>query len=476
MLPNLPVHPPYPTPPTITPIQPTPDRGEAARNYLDSVGLVSRVPPIRSSDFRYLNKPFRYYLERRLGISRAFSSSDALSHGTWFHVRANAEGDAEAVKLVMGKAFKLWTVEATLAAKALNISGTALYSIVEKERVRMQEAASWYEAARKVRHRDLPCGIDTLSNPKEWRVLATELLINAQYAPVKAPRLVAQFDRLMYHIPTDLIWIDDWKTTDGSCRFRSKTCEIELQTRHYLTVAREALGQIKKKFSLPPTTQLGGIRHLIVRKPAIRLSSKDRLFYYESEGKRSGISGTARQWGEKGWAVWLRDSTHTDPHSNGTLFADGLHPDRAKHLLHQKTGKEPEKMYFGEPSITLHQNRVDDWYLARGDYEANKVEFDTDPPVLESRTNAELLNNRDLVREYIEMVQQIARWARDTPWPVNYPRTDAGMSSDYSPSPSPFADFHLLPVASWPQLMRENHLLVRHRDTETWLVEDEGSL
>ena len=73
-------------PPEIQPVPLPTDRARSARHYLESEGLVPRIPSIRSSDYSSsLSDPFGYYLRRRLGLIPALSYSEALSRGSYFH-------------------------------------------------------------------------------------------------------------------------------------------------------------------------------------------------------------------------------------------------------------------------------------------------------------------------------------------------------------------------------------------------------
>lgn len=445
--------------PLIQPFLPPADLGSDAAEYLSSLGLTPRFPCIRSSDAAYIDKPFVYYLARILGITPIFNSSDASAQGVWGHYRASLPGDypTAQVEKAMLEEFRRWTADITVSAAKVGFGESGLASVILSEKTRMMEAWTWYDTASQFVTRF--GGIT--DNPREWKVLGSEVL--ALYAdPAYSPRRpgVAQYDKLLLHIPTDTLWIRDYKFTGGSRTFRATTVPYEFQTQHYLAILKGALPQLIERFGLSSKTRAGGMEHVIVATPSIGISQKDREYKWVSEGKRSGVSGEAFKT-EEGWRV------------SCSAPIDGLSKfkteEEALRELHALTGKTPEKEYRGEPSWQMYSKRVDEWYKGKGNYGANSVEFSTDPPVLISRTGVELMSDPDILSDYGKVYLQLHRWATlPDPCPRDFARTSQGMISYRSPSPSIYAPFFHRPVAEWPELMKQNLLIVKPRDRELW--------
>lgn len=455
-------------PPLVQPMLPPAGRGNDARIWLETVGLVPFRPCIRSTDVTYLSKPQSYYLERRLGIAPAFNSSDSSSHGTWAHARANLPRQADP-KVGMQGAFKKWVAQSTATANTLGMGTSALQGFIEREKTRWMEAWTWYEAARTVKiPGDLPGGLDSIYDNHEYRSLGTELVLCLASDCYSGSRSVVQLDRLSFQVATNQIWIDDYKFTGGSRKARALSCPVEYQTRHYLAVVRGSLQSIIAKYRLPETTSLGGMRHVIIGTPALSFGMKDRKYRWVSEGKRSGRSGRAQK-GSGGWDVFY-ERDQVDP------AVSGYEEDEAVRTLHGYTGKAPEKEFLGEPDQAMYRKRIESWYNSYGDYVGNEVEFSTDPVILVSRTSIEAFDE-DAQIEYEHLTQQIYDLATmGHPCPVDYPRTGRGMNGEYSISPSHLAEFYVQPVSEWPRLMREKLLVIRPRDGDLWNAAETGIL
>lgn len=450
---------------SVVPHLPPLSRGRDACEYLRSVGLSPKTPCIRSSDVNYLDKPFVYYLERRLGMSSVFNKSDSSAHGDWGHIRANLTGSSEKIKAGMEMAFKTWAGQVSVQANALGMGEGAIAAFITNERQRWQESWVWYEAAASLRlERTLPGGLPSLHNEREWQILGRELIVAFVHDLFPDVRIVAQFDDLAYNKVTRELFIDDYKFTSGSRVQRVKSCPVEYQTWTYLTVLQGALPEIIKKFGLPADTKVGGMRHIVIATPNLSMGMKDRKYQWKSEGKRSGRQGIVR----------LKDEGWVFISSNGesVTYADEGDAVRA---LHGFTGKQPEKEFAGEPDPAMYRHRIDQWYRGVGEFSARAIEYDTDPQIVVSTTHPSVLDN-EMKQEYYDLTGQIYSLAMRDPYPHNYPRTQNGMRNKFSISESVYADFHVLPVQEWPRLMRENLLVVKPREKDYWSAASTGLL
>jgi len=111
-------------------------RGKFAADHLESVGLMARVPTLRSSDFNYPCE-FSYYLERRLGLSPAFSEqcSAAMCRGSWHHTRLEVvDAEPPAIRAHMDRALATRIVEIKMTAEALGMADSYASRMVETAR------------------------------------------------------------------------------------------------------------------------------------------------------------------------------------------------------------------------------------------------------------------------------------------------------------------------------------------------------
>ena len=134
---------------------PTPlptDRAKSARQYLESEGLVSRVPSIRSSDYSSaLSDPFGYYIRRRLGLIPALSYSEALSRGSYFHTLF-ALYDRDDRWQIFKRQCAARLTEINNICKDLRIAESHRADAVQNERIDQAMASAWYNA-----FENLPC-------------------------------------------------------------------------------------------------------------------------------------------------------------------------------------------------------------------------------------------------------------------------------------------------------------------------------
>lgn len=437
------------------------DRGRSARHYLESEGLVARVPSIRSSDYgSALSDPFGYYIRRRLGLVPALAYSEALSRGSYFHTLF-ALYDRDDRWQIFRRMCKARLDEINLICRDLRISETARAEAVQNEQVDQAMASAWYAA-----FEELPC----LSDSSALDLLQDNFVkLGAEYRLTwvddRFPRTrqVAQFDLLLLNRKTNKLWIVDAKTTASPPLVRLATVKEEFQTMHYMHALEWFFdrGYLHKQFpQLPANAELGGMMHVAILKPSISFGQQDRDFQWESEGKRTGISGrimrspvNLREFGE--YVVkWTKNQPSPEP-CCGTL-------DECLNVLHQVTGKKPEKVYQGEPSLSNYQARCMRWYKGQGEYLDKAPDFDNDPPINISYTHWSTTLDKDWRRDYLDRVAMIYKLATQEANPCNFLRNiDAirmgAKLANYSP-------FYLTEPKEWPMLVRSQQFLVAHRD------------
>ena len=250
------------------------------RDLLAEHGIEDRVPTIRSSDFKtVMGDPFRYYLKNRLGLGEPFTYSQALSHGSWFHAAFEYVGDD--VKIRRNR------VETRLGERLNDLRDLCIKhdksiqfqsDLFGREAHDARSALVWLDAVL-----DLPL-LDMggrslreyLSRP-HLKVLGHELTV-AVGSPSHPGQLVhvAQFDRLDYNEKENSLWIRDPKTTSISPLLRALKVPVEYQTQHYLNILAAAIPMLVKEYGIPEDVKVGGMSHIIVRKPTIRFGRNDR--------------------------------------------------------------------------------------------------------------------------------------------------------------------------------------------------------
>jgi hypothetical protein len=442
---------------------PTPlptDRAKSARQYLESEGLVPRVPSIRSSDYSSaLSDPFGYYVRRRLGLIPALSYSEALSRGSYFHTLF-ALYDRDDRWQIFKRQCAARLTEINNICKDLRIAESHRADAVQNERIDQAMASAWYNA-----FENLPCinggsALDLLSD--NFTKLGSEVRLTWIDERFPKTRQVAQLDLLLLNRKTNKLWIVDAKTTASPPLIRLSTVKEEFQTMHYLHALEWffARGLLHKQYNLAPNVQLGGMMHMAILKPSIQFGQADRDFHWESDGKRTGIAGRIMRspvnLQDQGAYVikWTRNQPSPEP-CCGTM-------DECLQVLHEVTGKKPERIYQGEPSLPKYMERCTRWYKGEGEYLDRAPDFHNDPPVNFSYTHASVMLDKDWRLDYLSRVAMIYKLATQEANPCNFLKNiDAirmgSKLANYSP-------FYLTEPKDWPALVQTQQFLVAHRD------------
>lgn len=434
------------------------ERGPKVIEYLKHAGLMPRIPTIRSSDLGLAaSAPFTYYLTRRLGITPLFTKSEALNRGSWFHhafelyaLHAPAIAYSKYMDLIEARC-----EEIKLVCKGLGWVSDKMQDKLQSTRLDAHAALAWYLAAcdyKVAGNTFLATGFEGYFRKSHWNLLGTELVAAVSYRDTK---LLAQFDRLYYNSKTETIWIVDAKTTGKSTTARCQSFLCSFQLQHYLYILENlvAAGAIQEFYKLPSSLKVGGMIHPVIEKPSIVLGQKDRDYFYEAEGKKTKVSGTAKR--NKGvWEVSVDTGvtkTYTDEKN-------------AVEELHALCGKKPTKAFSGEPSVSNYVSRVRDWYLAEGDYEGEQSKRLADPPVNVSCVTFHGIDEA-FEREYLKKVEFIYDHATREPYPENFFRTEEGMTT--FGNLSIHAPFYLAAPLHWPDLVGQNQFTILSREDET---------
>lgn len=388
---------------------------------MEAAGLVASYPPVRSSDYGLCcQAPFVYFLCRRLGLVKALRWSKALSRGSWFHesfkhYRLRPDLRREKVEVSL----ELRQEELSSVCTQLGMSPDARRDVLLRERQDVETSLAWFDVAMNTPiNKDWGSPLEFL-NRSYWRVIAREArLVQRKMLFGKSFLCVAQPDLLLYHQSQNTVWIVDAKTTSSSPLLRATTCPYEFQTRHYMSITRHLMetGRLQRVAGLPEDARLGGMIHLIVRKPGIEFGMKDR--HYELD---------------------------TSPFKSGP----------------RKGEPRNERRYFGEPVWENYLARVSDWYRCEGEYTHQRAEFEADPPVNMSVVSGSLIDEKCDAEQYMAQLQLISTWLHHKPDPYSFPMPSSFITfnrlDDYAP-------FIMNPPSAWPEIIRQEGWMQVQRD------------
>lgn len=403
-------------------------RGALAASFLAESGLPSTVPSIRSSDYELcLTNPFIYYLTRRLGLARAFSASEALSRGTWFHKIWELDDTTRPTATIIGLDHAIATRrhELAKACEACGVIGDTRSSILEDERREAETVRAWYEASATSVIDPVFGGWRDYFARSMWALLGKEVTLSARNTTAGAVDccpLVIQIDGLYYHTGNNQLWINDFKTTSLDPSTRLLTCPREFQTQHYLYVLTQNLPLLRSRYNLPDNVTVGGMIHTVISKPSIEFGQSDRNFTVEpftpSRGKNKGVT-------------------------------------------------RMEKTYHGDPVYSNYLTRVRAWYSSTGDYahlaperEAQRLcNISISPATTPGGTG---VLDGDNLTEYHDRVSFVTSHAKRLAHPSDFLLNTRDLIS--GKGPSPFAPFAFTPIRSWPDLLTPNQLIIKPRD------------
>jgi len=446
------------------------DRGESAADYLEAHGIVAHfATSMRSGDYELcLSNPHLYYLIRRLGLRPALGWSKAMNRGSWFHHLLALFNNPNRFKLYDAlQTQRLAELGGT--CKALGLSVEKALEITARELKDAAVARAWFEATESVPIKRK--GIDKATTFQEWlrdggwQVVGSEVQIIYMHPDYPGVPIVVQYDLLLYNPKANALWIVDGKTTSDPCIIRLATTKHEFQTQHYLVTADRHLPTLAKALDLPGDVHLAGMIHIAIWKPGIEFGQKDRDYQWVSEGKRKGIVGriirvSSPTSPERPYrASWYA----TDGDGTGSVSSVGTF-EECFEALHEATGKKPEKLYSGEPSLPNFIKRLGQCYRAEGEYLGEKLNREEDPPVNWIYTSATVLQERAWLTEYWDRVQFIHSHATRPPVPSAFHRHISdlrkwGRLSEYAP-------FFLSEPKDWPEIIKRNNFIIAHRDDD----------
>lgn len=386
--------------------------GRDAATFLEAHGIPSLQPKPRSSDDSLLrSSPFVYYLQRRLGIVDPLSSSKALRRGSWFHKAAELfMHPSEFQQHGRQHAITERVAELTEIMGARGVTGVDLKARLDEERTDAATAFAWFDAASRLTGPGiLSKGFgEWLKNPA-FRILGQEVELSDGTSVMTA-------DLLLYSEPDNSVWVLDWKTTDKPPTIRLATVPFEFQTLHYCHITNINMPALIAKHQLPADATFGGMIHVAIQKPSIKLCGEDRDY--------SEVMHTLKSGPRKGEI-------------------------------------EKRKTFYGDPKPENFTNRVKDWMQATGDYTHLAAEVLEEPRVNISWTHY----SPEMETTHLRRLKPLADAATREALPDNFDMTPEGITgSTMSRSLSPYAPFHTTPVQFWPDLIKQKGLIISHRN------------
>lgn len=402
------------TPPTTETIAPPRTWGKEAAEYLDSWGIVSRKPPLRSSDYSTAcSDPFLYYLTRRLGLYSFHKPSVALRIGSWFHASLELMVSDPAT----GTSFLEDRLNTTLkgirsqAKEATSPYRAKLGEYLEAETHRFHLGTSYFQAASKYEMYDQRTGdrftlVDWLHRDY-WVVLGIEHRFEWVHPLTKQPS-VGLLDILLHNQKTNKLWIFDAKTTSTCASTRLQAVINEFQPHHYAAFVMANLPELIKAYSLPSDVTFGGVIHWAVQKPTIKFGQKDRP-REKKIGPRGGV----------------------------------------------------KYLYSGEPDPLLYINRCVGWLNGEGEYSHLRAEREAKPPIAMSYTPAALFEDDNHEQGYLHRLLYLDEIATRISYPSNFLRGNNLIRYD---SLSDYAPFYVVHPAHWITIIKRDGFIVSHRE------------
>jgi hypothetical protein len=445
-------------------------RGISAANFLASQGIKAVPAHVRSSDIGAPGDPFGYYLRRRLGLIPALKRFDALEHGSWAHVhfeyldRPFEEAYSE-VKATILPARSMELRDAGIRGGFPEDSDTIKDAIAEAE-YDMDLTACWMQAAREVEVPGYGYYHEFFNNRDYWEVIGREVTISV---PVGDTFATIQIDLLLYSkvtiprlgIEKDRLYIVDLKTCKEPTNVRAASCPVEFQAVHYPYTLDRALREgLVDCLTADDWSEkkVGGVFHLIIQKPQIRMGAADRPYSYSAYGKRKNRSGYALLQADGTWTVQIIDHAN-----NGEKVTTPARcEDHAFNDLWNAVGKKPEKEFTDDPDPGRYLERVKAWYRGEGVDPGERADA---LPVNISFTNSHLIDRTsDEFAEYEVNLAILEELATRPPEPCMFPRNARKGMVEWGRLLSPYSPFYTQPVHQWPEIIARGHFITEHRD------------
>jgi len=444
---------------------------------LDDGCTITNSPAIRASHINAISDPFGYFLTVRLGLSNAFAVSEALSRGSWLHKRMELwDAPPKVVGQAASDLLSAREAEIKTTAKELGLTPDDTLHILERARVDQMTAFGWFDAAAtlKIPGTNLASGLYEALSPKRYVRLGEEVLAvcpnpisyidDDDEAINPNLNIACRFDSILYDKRDNTIWIMDAKTCAVAPVKRAETIPVEFATWHYMFIAGALVkyGVFKEAYpQLPDDVKFGGMIHLLIQKPTIKICGKDRPYVYRIIGKKSGKGGKVSLRKNGKWMIDWIIKGETDENGRMSILDKTMTEEEAVNWLHSWAGVKPKKEYKEEFSNDMFLDRCRRWYKGEKEFSHRALKLlGTEVPISLSRTSADSLGFREF-EEYFQIINILSNLSNAAPHIHNFPRVVRHRSIQ-----NPYTDFYLTPPAAWPEVRRRNRLIYKHRDPE----------
>jgi hypothetical protein len=435
-------------------------------------GITPIIPSIRSSDFdSAMADPFGYFLRRRLGLIPFGVSAPALEYGKLLHCRFEVydEVDVDRVNDHMRCYVDTEITNDHVHGEQFGLSNQTLNDMAEKRRTQAMTAMAWWDGASQVKLPQYGTILDFLRRDC-WDILCREVEFHTPFGDTHA---VIKPDLLLYHRTENALYVVDLKSCSEPTEIRVQTCPYEFQTWHYPYTLAQMIADgtlVIPNWEIPPGLKVGGMIHLIVRKPNLNIGQQDRDYHYEAVSKRKRLAGTGHPLGDGTWKFNIYKAEVEHPIEDISSFAGAMPtethilPDEAEIIeaFADKVGVKAKKAFSADPSPVRYAQRCKNWYLAEGEQSHKAIDHEYSPPVNISITNGDLVVDPEVSAEYYTSANMIEDLATRDPLPGNFPKNFShlrayGRLSSYAP-------FYMCPLKDWPEIIRRGRFYVDHRD------------
>ncbi|GAF75086.1 unnamed protein product, partial [marine sediment metagenome] len=424
---------------------------------LKEIGLTPVTPNGRSSDADDARfDPFGHFLKRVLGLQPAVTTSKALEDGKWLHIHfQHFDLEGEQAGHAISESLHAYHDEIQDRCTRAGMGVETISRLMQEASTRALVTKAWFNAAVDVPIPDYKTIMDFLCQDR-WDYVSRETCYDLRLD--NTPMwLTVQPDLLLLDKSTHKLYVVDLKSCAESPEIRASTCPFEFQTWHYVYTIAELLsrGVLAEVHDLPEDTTMGGMYHILIQKPPIKMNkSFDSVYRYVGHGKRQKRIGRAVHQGQDKWKVeWWADDQ--GPYAAVTTNIEG--EDEAVSALHKLLGIKPTKEFEDEPSPILYGGRCGRWYNAEGEYKHLSVERDS--PVNISFTTAELMTDPDRRSEYYDALHEVVSCSTQDPIPRNFSKNYTKIRA-YGHL-SPYAGFYVNPIEDWPEVMARNNFIIQ---------------
>lgn len=246
---------------------------------LEELGLESFKPSIRSSAVAtYVECRRKYMLQERLGLKRKGSYASALGIGTWFHAIMAEFYRGCSPHVALGAAVRVYNETEEELRKHVNPMGF----LVGTTKTLTETLSKMASDLQKAKVMALWLWEREALNFDEYEVLDIERVVEINYDTIKQPIRV-RFDAIVRRRGTNELFIHDFKSTSKKPVDQIDTYLFALQPKLYRMACEALISAEKWVDEEGEPLRLVGFKHILIRKPTIKLKAKQTFDAYLEE-------------------------------------------------------------------------------------------------------------------------------------------------------------------------------------------------